>query len=126
VVRKGPRAGLRKSLNLMASEFKPSVVHRLQVLDHGSLRAQVPRTKQWMMAGGELYALKNILGLKTIAMTQRYAHLSPAYERAMVDRMEQIWAKPANRTAERPVPESPRKILQRHNRVTNAVVAASV
>ena len=29
------------------------------------------------MAGGELYALKDILGHKTIGMTQRYAHLSP-------------------------------------------------
>ena len=47
-----------------------------------------------MMAGGELYALKDILGHKTIAMTQRYAHLSPAYRRSMVDRMEQIWSKP--------------------------------
>jgi len=28
-------------------------------------------------------------------MTQRYAHLSPAYQRAMVDRMEAIWARPA-------------------------------
>jgi len=33
-------------------------------------------------------------------MTQRYAHLSPAYKRAMVERMEQIWAKPASRPAE--------------------------
>jgi hypothetical protein len=48
-----------------------------------------------MMAGGELYTLKDILGHKSIAMTQRYAHLSPAYRRSMVDRMEQIWSKPA-------------------------------
>ena len=41
------------------------------------------------MASGDLYALKDILGHKNIAMTQRYAHLSPAYKRAMVDRMEQ-------------------------------------
>ena len=37
---------------------------------------------QWMMAGGELYSLRDILGHKSIAMTQRYAHLSPAYKRA--------------------------------------------
>ena len=49
---------------------------------------------QWMMNGGDLYALRGILGHKSIAMTQRYAHLSPAYQRAMVDRMESIWAKP--------------------------------
>jgi site-specific recombinase XerD len=48
-----------------------------------------------MMAGGDLYVLRSILGHKSIAMTQRYAHLSPAYKRAMVERMEQIWAKPA-------------------------------
>jgi integrase len=77
---------------------------------------------QWMWAGGELYSLKDILGHKTIAMTQRYAHLSPAYKRAMVERMEQIWAKPANRAVERPSTESPRR-LQRHNRITKAAVA---
>ena len=40
-------------------------------------------------------ALPGVLGHKSIAMTQRYAHLSPAHRRSMVDRMEQIWAKPA-------------------------------
>jgi len=80
---------------------------------------------QWMMAGGELYAIKDILGHKTIAMTQRYAHLSPAYKRAMVDRMEQIWAKPANGPAEMLVTGSPRRLLQRHSHATRATVAAS-
>src|SRR5262249_18741574 len=41
----------------------------------------------FMMAGGDLYVLKEILGHKSITMTQRYAHLSPAYKRAIVDRM---------------------------------------
>jgi len=45
---------------------------------------------QWMMNGGDLYTLRGILGHMSIAMTQRYAHLSPAYQRAMVDRMEAI------------------------------------
>lgn len=49
---------------------------------------------QWVMNNGDLYALRGILGHKSIAMTQRYAHLSPAYQRAMVDRMEAIWAEP--------------------------------
>src|SRR5215469_14132736 len=57
---------------------------------------------QWMMAGGDLYVLKSILGHKSIAMTQRYAHLSPAYKKAMVERMEQIWAKVV-RPADMPV-----------------------
>ncbi len=71
---------------------------------------------QWMMAGGELYALKDILGHKTIAMTQRYAHLSPAYRRSMVDRMEQIWAKPVHRPKERRDTKSPYRRIRRHDR----------
>jgi hypothetical protein len=79
-----------------------------------------------MMADGELYALKDILGHKTIAMTQRYAHLSPAYKRAMVERMEQIWARPANRTpAEMPVPQNRRGPLKRHRDVTKTAVVVS-
>jgi integrase len=80
---------------------------------------------QWMMAGGELYALKDILGHKTIAMTQRYAHLSPAYKRAMVDRMEQIWAKPATPAAEMPITENRRRLVQRHSHATKNVVTVS-
>jgi integrase len=45
----------------------------------------------WMMTGGELYALKEILGHKSILMTQRYAHLSPAFKRAAINRMDNIW-----------------------------------
>jgi integrase len=78
---------------------------------------------QWMMAGGELYALKDILGHKTIAMTQRYAHLSPAYKRAMVDRMEQMWAKPVTPAAEMPITESRRRLVRRHSHDTKAAVA---
>jgi integrase len=59
---------------------------------------------QSMMAGGELYSLRDILGHKTIAMTQRYAHLSPAYKRAMVDRMEQIWTKSSVQPVGSPAP----------------------
>jgi integrase len=83
---------------------------------------------QWMMAGGELYALQNILGHKSAAMTQRYAHLSPAYKRKMVDRMEQIWAKPASRPAEMPitVPEgNRRRLLKRHTHPTKTAVAVN-
>jgi integrase len=45
----------------------------------------------WVMSGGDLYVLKDILGHKSIVMTQRYAHLSPAFKRTMVDRMEKMW-----------------------------------
>jgi integrase len=45
----------------------------------------------WMMAGGDLYILKNLLGHKTIVMTQRYAHLSPEFKRSAVNHMDNIW-----------------------------------
>jgi Phage integrase family len=49
-----------------------------------------------MMAGGDLYVLKSILGHKSIVMTQRYAHLSPESKRAAVNRMDNIWKVGAN------------------------------
>ena len=64
---------------------------------------------QWMMNGGDLYALRGILGHKSIAMTQRYAHLSPAYQRVMVDRMEAIWAKPAPVSLKERIPSLARR-----------------
>ena len=78
-----------------------------------------------MMAGGDLYVLKSILGHKSIAMTQRYAHLSPAYKRAMVERMEQIWAKSASQLAEMPVKENHRRLLQRNTHPTKSPVAVN-
>jgi len=45
----------------------------------------------WMMAAGDLYVLKDILGHKSIIMTQRYSHLSPEFKRAAVNRMDNIW-----------------------------------
>lgn len=74
---------------------------------------------QWMMAGGDLYVLKDILGHKSIAMTQRYAHLSPAFKQAMVERMEQMWRKPIQAAAgPKPAKDSVRR-PRRHSRVTN-------
>jgi len=95
-----------------------------------SLRPTLPRPSAHLCesvddAGGELYALKDILGHKTIAMTQRYAHLSPAYKRAMVDRMEQIWAKPGIRQAEIPVPENRRRLLKQHTHATKTAAAVN-
>lgn len=46
---------------------------------------------QFMMAGGDLYILKEILGHASITMTQRYAHLSPAYKIKAIDRMNNLW-----------------------------------
>jgi integrase len=45
----------------------------------------------WMMAAGDLYILKNLLGHKTIGMTERYSHLSPEFKRTAVNRMDNIW-----------------------------------
>ena len=50
----------------------------------------------WVMSGGDLYVLKNILGHKSIVMTQRYAHLSPEFKRAAVNRMDNIWKNASN------------------------------
>jgi len=47
---------------------------------------------QFVMAGGDLYILKEILGHKFITMTQRYAHLSPTYKIKAIDRMNTLWA----------------------------------
>jgi integrase len=83
----------------------------------------------WMMNGGDLFLLQRILGHKSIAMTQRYAHLSPAYTRAAVSRIDNMWrelgspsARPNATIAEQPsvtdrsqggvsVPAAPRQIL---------------
>src|SRR5438552_13651660 len=47
---------------------------------------------QFVMSGGDLYILKEILGHKSITMTQRYAHLSPTYKSKAIDRMNTLWA----------------------------------
>ncbi len=60
---------------------------------------------QWMMNGGDLYALKDILGHKSILMTQRYAHLSPKYKRAVIERMDNIWGMGEGAAPAAPEPE---------------------
>src|SRR5207237_7112163 len=63
---------------------------------------------QFVMAGGDLYILKEILGHKSITMTQRYAHLSPTYKIKAIDRMNTLWAgaQPDTSTSEM-LPEIP-------------------
>ena len=83
---------------------------------------------QFVMAGGDLYILKEILGHKSPAMAARYAHVSPTYLIKSIDRMNTLWAgvKPQASTpgilpedssvtavsqpayADRPVPAQPR------------------
>jgi len=57
---------------------------------------------QFVMSGGDLYILKEILGHKSITMTQRYAHLSPTYKIKAIDRMNTLWAdaRPQTSTSE--------------------------
>jgi integrase len=40
-----------------------------------------------VMAGVDLYTVKEILGHKTLTMTQQYSHLSPEHQRQAVDRL---------------------------------------
>src|SRR5947208_3316026 len=51
-----------------------------------------PFASQFVMAGGDLYTLKEILGHKSIAMTERYSHLSPTYKIKAINRMNTLWA----------------------------------
>jgi integrase len=52
---------------------------------------------RFMMGGGDLYSLSKLMGHKSLAMTMRYAHLSPGHLRAEVERLcaprPRPWAK---------------------------------
>ena len=45
----------------------------------------------YMMKGGQLYALSNILGHTDLKMTQRYAKLCPESMDSQRDTMDTIW-----------------------------------
>ncbi len=45
----------------------------------------------FVMSGGDLYTLREILGHKTVTMTQRYAHLSPAHKAEVARVMDTFW-----------------------------------
>src|SRR6266702_3816614 len=72
---------------------------------------------QFVMAGGDLYILKEILGHKSITMTQRYAHLSPTYKIRAIDRMNTLWAGAQPQT-------NPSEVLSESSSVTPASHAA--
>jgi integrase len=59
---------------------------------------------QWVMAGGDLYLLKEILGHKSILMTQRYSHLSPQFTRSAVNLLDKIFMIPAKASQSVPRP----------------------
>ncbi|MEK7445673.1 MAG: tyrosine-type recombinase/integrase, partial [candidate division NC10 bacterium] len=50
----------------------------------------------FMMRGGSLQALQKILGHATLAMTSRYAHLSPDYLRSEMERTATPTGEPAS------------------------------
>ena len=77
------------------SETDPLVIEGRQLVN--DLTFWPPEVAPLSGVAGRVYVLKSILGHKSIAMTQRYAHLSPGYRKAMVERMEQIWIKPLKR-----------------------------
>ncbi len=43
-----------------------------------------------VMAGVDLYTVKELLGHKTTQMTSRYAHLSPGHQRQAVEALVQV------------------------------------
>jgi len=67
----------------------------------------------FMMGGGEIFALQTLLGHKAITMTQRYAHLSPAYKIKAIDRMNTLWQRAL------PAPNTQTAVLE-HSVVTTA------
>src|SRR5262245_31972070 len=59
-----------------------------------------------VMAGVDLYTAKEILGHKTLVMTQRYAHLSPEHQRQAVERLVHRPAQRASATDPVTAPEA--------------------
>ena len=64
-------------------------------------------------------------GLHWVPDSDGEAERAPAHTRAMLERMEQIWAKPVSRPAEMPVVENPRRLLKRHSHATKTAVAVN-
>ena len=69
--------------------------------------------------------LKSILGHKSIAMTQRNAHLAPEYKRSMLARMEKIWTKSSVQPVVKPGAEYSRRLARGHGRVTKAAAVSA-
>jgi site-specific recombinase XerD len=65
----------------------------------------------YMMKGGQLYSLSNILGHKDLKMTQRYAKLSLEYMDSQRDRMDTIWT-PAPIPSSEARSQTPTKYVQ--------------
>lgn len=65
--------------NFYKTHFKKKVIDRHGFTNIGLHGLRHTFGANFMMNGGDLYELKNILGHKSIENTQKYAHLSPKY-----------------------------------------------
>jgi len=52
-----------------------------------AVAAVTPSRRRAVLAGVDLYTVKEILGHKTLAMTARYSHLSPGHQRQALERL---------------------------------------
>src|SRR5881396_1402260 len=85
--RPGPREGrVFRGRNLRASFV--NAVAQAQIDDFHFHDTRHHFASWFMMRGGNLLALKALLGHATLAMTQRYAHLAPAYLRDEITKTE--------------------------------------
>jgi integrase len=64
----------------------------------------------FVMSRGDLYTLREILGHKTVTMTQRYAHRSPAHKAEVARVMDTFWTLSDKSTlpSAKPVPATSR------------------
>ncbi len=74
------------------SVYCKRVLKRIDAPD-ASFHALHHTAASWMVQQGvDLYAVGQILGHKTPRMTQRYAHLSPGYMAAAVNKLDGVFA----------------------------------
>ena len=64
----------------------------------------------FMMRGGQLESLRQILGHKDITMTLRYAHLSPGHLRAEMNKTAAGAGESGTKTAHEPIIEAERRV----------------
>ena len=71
-----------------------STLSKLKIADFRFHDLRHTFASHFMMSGGDLYTLKEILGHKTVMMTQRYAHLSQTHKREVAKVMDTFWTLP--------------------------------